>query len=86
MAEEMFVPSALIAECRKTVMTPLRNIQGTRNIKGYFFYVNLRPNQQLDAQAMYGLLQNLLKIFIFRVFSSHLPNWMKNFTLSRLFL
>ena len=67
-------------------MTPLGNIQGTRNIKGYFFYENLRPNQQLDVQAMYGLLQNLLKTFIFRVFSCHLPNWMKNFTLSRLFL
>ena len=26
-----------LPQCRKTVMTPLRNIQGTRNIKGYFF-------------------------------------------------
>ena len=26
-----------ITQCRKTVMTPLKNIQGTRNIKGYFF-------------------------------------------------
>ena len=38
-----------VAQCRKTVMTPFRNIQGTRNINGYFFYENLRPNQQLDA-------------------------------------
>ena len=67
-------------------MTPLRNILGTRNIKGYFFNENLRPNQQLDVQAMEGLLQNILKTFIFRVFSCHLPNWMKIFTLSRLFL
>ena len=33
-----------LSQCRKTVMTPLRNIQGTRNIKGYSFYENLRPN------------------------------------------
>ena len=66
-------------------MTPLRNIQGTRNIKGYFFYVNLRPNQQLDVLGYKGFSQNLLKTCIFRTFSCHLQNWMKNFTLSRLF-
>ena len=38
-----------------------------------------------NVQAMQGLLQNLLKTIIFRGFSCHLPNWMKNFTLSRLF-
>ena len=64
----------------------LRNIQRTRTIKGYFFYENLRPNQQLDVLGYKGFLQNLLKTFIFRIFSCHLPNWMKNFTPSRLFL
>ena len=42
-----------IAQCRKTVMTPLGNIQGTRNIRGYFFNENLRPNQQLDVSTKY---------------------------------
>ena len=64
---------------------PLENIQQTRTIKGYLFNENLRPNQQLDVHALMGFLQNLLKTFIFRGFSCHLPNWMKNFTLSRLF-
>jgi hypothetical protein len=41
-----------LSQCRKTVMTPLKNIKGTRTIKGYFFYENLRPNQQLDVHAM----------------------------------
>ena len=50
--------SLSIPQCRKTVMTPLRIIQGTRDIKGYLFYENLRPNQQLDVQAMYGLDEN----------------------------
>jgi hypothetical protein len=74
-----------LAQCRKTVMTPLKNIQRTRTIKGYLFYENLRPNQQLDVLGYMGFLQNLLKTFIFKVFSFYLPNRMKNFTLSGLF-
>ena len=74
-----------LAQCRKILMTPLGNIGRTRIIGGYFFYENLRPNQQLDVIEYGVLLQNLLKTFIFRVFSCYLPNQMKNFTLSRLF-
>ena len=45
------------SQCRKTVMTPLRNIQGTKTIKGYFFYENLRPNQPLDVLGHTGFVQ-----------------------------
>ena len=78
-------PLASLAQCRKILMTPLGNIGRTRIIGGYFFYENLRPNQQLDVIEYGVLLQNLLKTLIFRVFSCYLPNQMKNFTLSRLF-
>jgi hypothetical protein len=47
---------------------PLKNIQQTRAIEGYFFYENLRPNQQLDVIGYKLLLQYLLKTFIFRFF------------------
>ncbi len=39
-----------------------------RAIEGYFFYENLRLNQQLDVIEYGGVLQNLLKTFIFRGF------------------
>ena len=73
------------SQCSKTVMTPLKNIGRTRAIVGYFFYENLRLNQQLDVIEYGVLLQKLLIFFIFRVFSCYLPNRMKDFTLSRLF-
>ena len=58
-----------LAQCSKTVMTPpLKNIGLTRAIEGYFFYENLRLNQQLDVIEYGGVLQNLLKTFIFRGF------------------
>jgi hypothetical protein len=60
--------STALSQCRKTVMTPLSNIGRTRKIKGYFFYENLRPNQQLDVIEYGVLLQNRLKTFIFRGF------------------
>jgi hypothetical protein len=81
----IYVHCNTVAQCSKTVITPLKNIQRTRAIEGYSFYENLRPNQQLDVIGYKVLVKNLLKTFIFRVFSCYLPNRMKNFTLSRLF-
>ena len=46
---------------------PLKNIGRTRAIEWYFFYENLRPNQQQDVIEYGVLLQNLLNFFIFRV-------------------
>ena len=66
-------------------MTPFKNIGQTRAIARYFFHENLRPNQHLDVFEYGVLLQNLLKTFIFSGFSCYLPNWMKNFTPSKLF-
>ena len=57
----------------------------TRAIEGHVLNENLWPNVQLDVIGYKVFLQDLLIFFIFRVFSCYLPNWMKNFTLSRLF-
>jgi hypothetical protein len=38
-----------LAQCSKTVMTPLKNRGRTRAIEGYFFNENLRPKLQLDV-------------------------------------
>ena len=38
-----------IAQCSKTVVTPLKNRGRTRAIEGYFFNENLRPKLQLDV-------------------------------------
>ena len=77
--------STQLAQCRKTVMTPLKNFGRTRAIEGHFFNENLWPKLQLYVIGYKVLLQNLLKTFIFRVFSCYLPNRMKNSTLFRLF-
>ena len=66
-------------------MTPLKNFGRTRVIEGHFLNENLGPNRQLYVIEYKVLLQNLLKTFIFRVFSCYLPNRMKNSTLSKLF-
>ena len=47
-----FDPSSSTVQKNSNDPPPLTNIQGTRRIKGYFFYENLRPNQQLDVHAM----------------------------------
>ena len=67
-------------------MTPLKNIGRTRAIEGHVLNENLWPKLQLDVLGYKVLLQNILKTFILRIFSCYLPNWMKNFTPSRLFL
>ena len=66
-------------------MSPFKKIGRTREIEGHVLNENLWPNEQLDVIGYKVLLQNLLKTFTFRIFSCYLPNWMKNFTLSRLF-
>ena len=60
--------STQLAQCRKTVMTPLKNFGRTRAIEGHFFNENLWPKLPLYVIGYKMLLQNLLKTFIFRVF------------------
>jgi hypothetical protein len=46
----------------------LEETKGNRAIVGYFFYENLRPNQQLNVIGYKVLLQNLLKLLFLGFF------------------